>query len=76
MNGGYIAYFGTDSKVKFSKKTSELSLACDNVLVVTVWDACAIKEKLGGRGNGNFNFRNEAPFATYKTVTLSACRLG
>ncbi len=72
-NGGYIAEFA-DSKESFSEATRDLSRECENVWAVTVWDACAIQEGLGARGNSNSTA--EAPVATFKTVTLSACRLG
>ncbi len=72
-NGGYIALFGLHNTVNLSYESSELSRECSNVWVLMVIDACASPQQQSGPRE---DFTGAAAVGAYKTVTISACRLG
>ena len=65
--------FGPHTTVNLSDASCELSRAYANVWVLMVLDACALPEPPGPKALVNFT---AAPVGAFKTVTLSACRLG
>ena len=65
--------FGPHTTVNLSDASCELSRAYANVWVLMVLDACALPEPPGPKALLNFT---AAPVGAFKTVTLSACRLG
>ena len=71
-NGGYIAKFGEDDYVNLSLECSALSKKFANIWIFLIFDACTVAQPIGQR----VDFTGAAAAATYKTVTLSACRLG
>ncbi len=71
-NGGYIAKFGDNDSVNLSVECSALSSKFSNLWILLIFDACAVAQPVGSR----LDFTGAAEVATYKTVTLSACRLG
>ncbi len=71
-NGGYIAKFRDESIVNLSEECSVLSKRFSNLWILLIFDACAVAQPVGPR----VDFTGAAAVATYKTVTLSACRLG
>ncbi len=72
-NGGYIALFGPHHTVNLSYESSELSRECPKVWVLMVIDACTLPQQQSGP---RADFTGAAAAGAYKTVTISACRLG
>jgi hypothetical protein len=71
-NGGYIAKFEDEDYVNLSAECSALSKKFSNLWILLIFDACTVAQNVGPRTD----FTGAAAVATYKTVTLSACRLG
>ncbi len=71
-NGGYIAKFADNDCVNLSLECSALSSKFSNLWILLIFDACTVAQPVGAR----LDFTGAAEVATYKTVTLSACRLG
>ena len=66
--------FGPHATVNLSDASCELSRAYANVWVLMVLDACASPEPPGPRALNDFT--GAAAVGAFKTVTISACRLG
>ena len=71
-NGGYIAKFGDEDDVNLSAECSAMSKKFPNLWVLLIFDACTVAQPVGPR----VDFTGAAAASTYKTVTLSACRIG
>ena len=65
--------FGPHTAVNLSDACCDLSRAFPNVWVLMVLDACALPEPPGPKVLVDFT---AAPVGAFKTVTISACRLG
>ena len=71
-NGGYIANFGDEDYVNLSAECSALSKKFSNLWILLIFDACSAAQNVGPRTD----FTGAAAAGAYKTVTISACRLG
>ena len=71
-NGGYIANFGYEDYVNLSAECSALSRQCSNLWILLIFDACTVAQPVDAR----LDIIGAAPVGAFKTVTLSACRLG
>ena len=71
-NGGYIAKFGDEEDVNLSAECSALSKKFSNLWILLIFDACTVAQPVDAR----LDITGAAPVGAFKTVTLSACRLG
>jgi hypothetical protein len=71
-NGGFIAQFADQDFLNLSVECSSLSRKFSNIWILLIFDACTVSQQVGPRAD----FTGAASVATYKTVTLTACRLG